>query len=209
MGQVVTVPEGALNYILYGDNTEVLGNYIKNQLETIPQAVTGFAGRVYDNLRSSYNYVTDYLTKVNIFHSLNDVGVTVANNYIVPLVTFEEFQTANPTMQRWVMASPEIKSLYLKQNIDGYSDTYVNVFGEGEKEHDYNYRRVMSGALVDIDEHTSRVSIYEDELYPGDRELDYHEKIIVRSTWDNIRLLMSESDFDFTCVSGEKVKINK
>jgi len=50
MGIIVNVPQGGLDYVLYGDKSSVVGNYVQNQLQKIPQVFNEFTQRVYDNL---------------------------------------------------------------------------------------------------------------------------------------------------------------
>lgn len=208
MGTVVTIPEAALDYAIYGDNTHAISNYLMQQMQAMPQAFNSFATKVYNAMMTSYNYVTDAMTKHRLIGTLQQNGVTVIDNYIHEIKTMEELQNANPTMQRWVMCHPETRKLYLAQNIDGYSDTYRNIFGKGVGEDDYNYRRVYDGVLQDNGTE-SWIRHYHEELLPGDRKLDHHEKVCILSTHNLMDLVLRESDIDFTCKSTEPVKINR
>lgn len=209
MGIVTTIPEAGLDYMLYGDNSNFISGYLYNQLANIPVAFNQFSQRIHDALQASYNYVTDVATKAGIFNELRNQGFNVNNDYLQELTTFEQLQNANVSMQRWVMTHPDVRKLYLKQDIDGYSDSYKNIFGKGVAEQDYNYRRVMNGVIVDEDKDKYRYSIYDDLLIPGDRELDHREKMIILNTWNAIDNILAESNFDFTCKSDEPVKINR
>ncbi|WP_396190469.1 hypothetical protein [Flavobacterium sp.] len=208
MGVVVTVPEAALDYAVYGDNSRMISNYLANQMSEMPQVFNAFTSKVYNAMMASYNYVNDTMIKHNLIGTLRQKGVEVIDNYIVPLTDIEQLKTANPTMQRWVMAQPELRQLYLNQNVDGYSDQYRNVFGNEVGEADYNYRRVMDGVLQD-DGKESFIRRYHEELYPGDRELDHAEKVMILQTHDYISQILASCDIDFTCKSTEPVKINR
>lgn len=208
MGTVVTIPEAALDYAIYGDNTHVISNYLMQQIQAMPQAFNNFASKVYNAMMTSYNYVNDAMTKHRLIGTLQQSGIEVVDNYIYALTTVEQLQHANPTMQRWIMCHPGVRELYLKQNIDGYSDTYRNVFGRGLGIEDYNYRRATDGVLQDNGVE-SYIHHHHDELYPGDRELDHHEKMAILSTHDLIDHVLKTSDIDFTCNSSEPVKINR
>lgn len=208
MGTVVSIPEAALDYAIYGDNSQTISNYLVQQMQALPQAFNGFASRIYNAMMTSYNYVNDAMTKHHLIGTLQQKGIQVIDNYIQPLVSMEALQNANPTMQRWVMAHPELRQLYLKQNIDGYSDTYRNIFGKGVGESDYNYRRIMDGVLQD-DGKESWFKHYHEELLPGDRRLDHVEKSSILATHDYITAMLLSSNIDFTCRSTEPVKINR
>lgn len=36
MGIVATIPESAVDYVLYGDKSHIVGEYLRNQLSNIP-----------------------------------------------------------------------------------------------------------------------------------------------------------------------------
>lgn len=209
MGIVHTIPEAAMDYVLYGDNSSVVSDYIQQQLAAMPVAFNAFTQRIRDAAVASYNYLNDTMVKYGIINSLQGSNVNIVDNYIHEINSFEGLQQANPVMQRWIMAHREVRQLYIDQNVDGYSDTYQNVFGKEVGEDDYNYRRVMSGRFVDLPDGSYKRSIYMDDLMPGDRELEYHEKVAIRSTWEHIDNLLAECKFDFTCNSETPVKINR
>lgn len=208
MGQVLNISAPALDHVLYGDKSQVVANYLANQLQSLPPAFNDLSQRVYGAMQSSYNYVTDKLTQYGILNQLQEAGVQGVDNYYTGLYSFQQLQEANLTMQRWVMSHPDVRNLYLEQNIDGYSESYNNVFGNGVGVEDYNYRRVMDGVPVD---HDSRFTVthYLEDLLSGDRELDHHEKSLILHTYDTIDWLLKEGDFDFTVDSEAPPKINK
>ena len=148
MGIVVNVPQAGLDMILYGDKSNVISNYLYQQMQAMPQAFNDFSQRVCNAMSTSYNYVNDKLTQYGILNKLQESGLVVIDNYYQELLTFQQLQNANLTMQRWVMAHPQIKQMYVDQNLDGYSGSYVNISGKSVGEDDYNYRRVMDGAVI-------------------------------------------------------------
>lgn len=208
MGTVVTIPEAAIDYVLYGDKSHIVANYLLGQLENIPRVFNQFTQRIYDSVASSYSYATDSLTRYGILNQLSDQGLVAMDDYIQPIETFEGLQNANSVMQRWIMAHPETRQLYLDQNIDGYSDTYTNVFGDGVGENDYNYRRVMDGVLQDDGKHSYH-RFYKEDLMDGDTALDHHDKVNILHTYAYIEASMISYPYDFTLKSEALVKINR
>lgn len=205
MGQVISLSEPALDYLLYGDQTSKVTNYLYNQIQALPKAFNGFAERVYNSMLTSYNYLTDHLVQHVVMTQLQDNGLAAVNDYYRELTAFNQFTQANLTMQRWVMAHPGVKELYNKQAIDGYSETYTPIDGNGVGENDYNYRRVMNNGLQDTDEGW-KVQTYIDELYHGDRELNFREKVLIRNSWDAIDHILHSCKFDFTVKSTDPVE---
>lgn len=207
MGIVVDIPQSGLDYVLYGDRSNLVTSYIHNQLQALPPSLNDFGRRIYSSLQDSYNYLSDTLMKNAVISELRNCNLVMADNYYAELLTFNQLQEATLTMQRWVMAHPQVRELYLEQNIDGYTPTYVNLDGKVTGDAEYNYRRVMNNVLIPGDEQWT-VNHYIDELLPGDRELEIYEQHMVLNTWEAIDWML-KSGYDFTCRSTEPVKFNK
>jgi len=209
MAIVLDTPEAGIDYVIYGDKTEVVSNYLQQQLSQLPKMYNEFTERVHNSVNSTLHFLNDKLTHYGIKQRLESQykGV-VENNQYVELNSFQDLQNANLTMQRWVMTHPEIKQHYVNQDIDGYSNTYVNITENSYGENDYNYRRVMDGVLLDVGDRWE-FKTYIDELMPGDRELDHFEKDVILNTWSTIDWILDNCKFDFTDVSEEPSKINK
>lgn len=208
MGMVLSISEPALDMVLYGSKAGVLNNYLMRQMQSLAPAFNDFSTRIYNSIQSSYNFINDKLTQYGLMNQLEAQGIQALDNYYQDLTSFTQLQEANLTMQRWVMAHPQVRQLYLDQNLDGYSGSYQNVFGKDVGEQDYNYRRAMDGALESTDDRWV-VKHYLDELLPGDKELQHYEKTKIRHTYDTIDHILSTCKFDFTLKSDEPVKINR
>lgn len=208
MGIVVNVSEPGMDFLLYGNKSNIVSNYLYNQIQTLPKVFNEFSERVYNSMLNSYNFVNDKLTQYGILNEIKQSGVNVIDNYFDDLLTFKQLQEANLTMQRWVMSHPQIRQMYIDQNLDGYSETYKNIFGKEVGEKDYNYRLVMDGVITSTDDHWV-VKHYIDDLLPGDRELDHFEKAKILNTWQAMDWILDNCQYDFTIKSDQPVKFNK
>lgn len=209
MGIVINVPEAGMDYLIYGDKSPIISNYLYNQLQQIPKTFNEFGEKIYNALYTAYNYVNDKLTQYAIMNQITQNGVNIIDNPYMELLSFKQLQEANVTMQRWIMSNPKLRKLYLDQNIDGYSSTYKNITGNTIGENDYNYRRVMDSMLVSTDNDYWKVTYYLDELLPNDKELTHYEKVKIINTWSAIDWILDNCKFDFTSKSDPPVKINK
>lgn len=208
MGQVISLSAPALDMMLYGEKSRGMGTYLMNQIQNVAPAFNEFSQRIYNALQNSYNYVTNQMLQYGIKSELQQAGLSYVDNYYQPLTSYTELQNANLTMQRWVMAHPEVKQLYVDQNIDGYSGSYENVWGKGVGDKDYNFRKVMDGVVKSTDDGYEIKWYLEDDL-PGDKELDAFERTQVLRTWNAIDWMLENCEFDFTHVGDKPTKINR
>jgi hypothetical protein len=197
----------AMKMMLYGDKSNFIGNYITQQMQQLAPAFNEFSNRVYQNLQSSYNYVTDQLTRRGLMNQLQQQGVQVLDNYFMELTSFTQLQNANLTMQRWVMCIPEVNQLYLDQNIDGYSETFKNINGNGVGDNNYSYRLATDGLIQDT-ENGFMYKHHIEDLLPGDRELVHSEKVIFSHTKDAVKHILDTCKFDFSVKTQTPVKRN-
>ena len=117
---VINCPEAGLDRVLYGDKSSVLSNYLYTQMQAIPVAFNEFSQRVYNGVLSSYNFVNDKLIQYGIMNQLSNNGVAIVDNYYNNITSYADVQNANLLMQRWIMANPNVRQLYLSQDIDGH-----------------------------------------------------------------------------------------
>lgn len=104
------------------------------------------------------------------------------------LVTIGETQHAPLSMQRYIMAEPEVRKLYHQQRCDGYSGSYIDqepgLIGEAH----YDYRRVTNGMFIEQPNGDLVAVTYFEELHEGDRELLLEEAVdIFELTWNTVR----------------------
>jgi len=117
---------------------------------------------------------------------------------IRPLHTLEEFQHAKARMRRYVMANPELRSMFHKQRIEGYGSSYEDLEPDRIGANHYDYRRVMDG-VVEIDESGDWSSTtYFDELRDGDRDLLLSEQVNISLTWEMAEYHLARKCGDMT-----------
>lgn len=120
---------------------------------------------------------------------------------IQPLMSISALQQAQPVMQRWIMACPEVRNMYNMQRCDGYSDTYIDMNpGTAGKDH-YDYRKVTDGLLIeggeDDDYDWRRVTTVTD-INEDDVTLTISEKSDILTMWDLISTMMKSGKEDPT-----------
>lgn len=98
---------------------------------------------------------------------------------IRPLERIEDVQNAPLSMQRWIVANPNVRRRIREGVLDGYSDSYVDdtPFLAPEKHADYQH--VMSGLWVD----DSVIEYFLDPIDDTKDTLDFDEKVAIRRSW--------------------------
>lgn len=197
MVNVLHASPDAFDMLLYPQQSYV-NTYIQNQFSTFTQTLNEHASRFIEESKRLYDALYHSKAMERARNLIRSAKQFLHPTIIRPLETLEELQQANVTMQRWVMAQPEIRSLYKAEKIQGYPETYVDVHpNEGVGHEHYDYRRVMSGIVEDTEDGW-HCRIHVEDLLPGDRELDFLEKCDILSTWDILEWYLTNSHLDPT-----------
>ena len=197
MVQVVELPQAAMDYVLCGDRRDLIRNYVSNQISNLGTNLTQFGHSVIDGLKNSYAY----LSNDALHHSLKSQATKVRGfdqNFFGQVNSFQDLQTTGLALQRFIMAHPSTRQKYLDCEIQGYPETYKNLHGDAVGRDHYDFRRAMSGVAGGLNPISDTVEFYVDELFPGDRELDHHEKASIIHAWEMMDWLYENTRWDFT-----------
>lgn len=196
MGQVIQVPDVGLDYLLYGDTRPSIEAYLQSQMTHIPQTLLSHGSTIYQALQRGFNYINNLAHNV-VLKQLENLGLREDDITIYALTSFREFQNANLATQRWIMANPSVRAIYLDNSCDGYSATYMDVDPGRIGPKHYDYMLATDGVLMDEDDRIV-IRYFDRELYPGDRELTTHEKHNIQRLWAASDWLLENTKFDFT-----------
>lgn len=182
-----------------------------NHLQYFQNQVTNFSSTLNDVGRQFMASARDVYDRINSSEAMNLARAAVRAakgvfhaNTIIPMYCIEDFQAAQPVMQRWIMACPSVREVYHEQRCSGYDGTYVDLFPGLIREQHYDYRRVMDGVIdEDGDEWVAR--FFPDDLFEGDRELLHDEKCNILRNWEMADLFMKAGKGDPTSQSGGKL----
>jgi hypothetical protein len=177
-------------------------DYLAQQVERLPfisQQLTDAGRQFFSTAQQLYDEFNSAEALRLARAALRKAGSTFQSNTIRSCFDVGAMQTAPLVMQRFIMAEPLVRQMYVDQRCDGYADTYVDVHpGEIGRSH-YDYRRVMDGMVVDGGEEADwKATMFIEDLLEGDRELAADEKVDILNTWDMVRALMEAGDDDPT-----------
>lgn len=195
MIQVATVQgsDEVINNLLYTPHTEEEIDYFRQNMNAVVERLQGFNDAFVNKVKETYNRVWDYGKILAAKAAASSVDNVIDHNRIRPLFKVRDIQHAPPIMQRWIMAQPDVRELYIGQGCQGYPDTYVDIDPGTVGEDNYDYRRVMDG-IVQKDPNKDRVFWvnYSEELLEGDKDLDDLEKFTILNIWDIVKDAIAE-----------------
>lgn len=123
-------------------------------------------------------------------------------NNIYQCKTTEELQTVNPVQQRYIMAEPRLRDMFLNNSVEGYGDSYTNYQGNAIGLKQFDYRRVTDGIMMEQKDETFEVNVFHEEIPEGDVELTLHQKVDVLRNWNLVNVALDANELDPTSPVG-------
>jgi hypothetical protein len=191
----------SFDYLAFPSQNPMNTVYLENQLSNFSQSLTDIGRQFIETSKAIYEKVNDS-NAIRIAKAALRMAKGIFHpNEIVSLTTIDEMRFAQPVMQRYIMAEPTVRTFFHKQQCDGYSSSYFDPEPTSIGKDHYDYRRVMSGIIVDeVDSEGNERWVshnYYDEARDNEPELDFQEKVTILKTW-NIAKMFIEAGQDPT-----------
>lgn len=195
---------------IYGTRSDALLNDLRAGLMTYDHSILTDLGRRYDaEVKENFEAVSGWKVVNATRRALAGLNSINSPSAILPLYTDDAFQTANLTMQRFLMADVEIRQLYHKKRIDGWSDTYQDhqpkVIG-----HDHYDHRMSLHGIVERKEREDETVFFEKtefrgELKPWDQEISTFNRLDIRRSAIFLRSRLKKGMADLTSLYEDTV----
>lgn len=181
-------------------------NQYQNMLSAAQNVGDAALQQIYQIAQQTYNYVMDTRPWEMAEALMRQTTHMFDPNAIRTLAGLAALQTAKPTMQRWIMAMPEVREMYHNNQVDGYSATYEDAQpGKVGIDH-YDWRRATNGMVEFVPEAEDWSSTtFTEELIGNDRELSFGEKVDIKVTWAECLHQMQTQQYDPTSVWNNKL----
>jgi hypothetical protein len=193
---VLTAPDvSALDYLIYPEQNHMNQRFFYNQVNQMSNALTDVGRQFMEASKEIYNRINDSNTVRMAKAAVRVAKGMLHPNAVYPIYTLDDIQGAQPVMQRYIMACPEVRELYQNQTCDGYSNTYVDMHPGDIQQTHYDYRRVMTGLPIEKVEGTETETYfryYPDEAIDNERSLSSDEKFMIIDAWDIAKLFINE-----------------
>ena len=181
---MIVVKGGSAAYraLVFGPQNQGNQSFFDSQVASVVNAGNefgqAFANRVLEIRETFNNSAAVQLAKA----ALNRTRGIFSPNVVKTLTEVTDMQNAKSLMQRWMMANPEVRTLYHQQRCDGFSDSYVDMHPGKIGEAHYDFRRVMDG-MVQETEDGFFIDMYAEQILPEDEDFDFDEQKAVLRTW--------------------------
>lgn len=189
--QVINGGDAAAAALLYKPPPPALSEYLYNNMQNVISTATNLSSSFIDNVKSMYNAVHSEATRnFNNFIKYT-AGEHLGDNTIYT-IDRPNIPNANPIMQHYVMAQPQVASLYRRDLLYGYGETYKPLEPGVCNEDSVTYSSVMDGVVQYDDEGNGYRIHYTDSNYDIVPEVSRYEKLSILETWGNVKSLLAD-----------------
>ena len=178
-------------------------NYIASSLQSFGAGLNSFGQQFFAQASSTFNALNDAEAMRKARAILNMAGNIGQGNYIQEFWETSQVQNAQSEMQRWVMACPDIRTLYHRQLCNGYAGSYVDMDPGMVGAAQYDYRQVMNG-VVDVQEDGYKFTTWLEPQREGDVRLGIDQKQDILHSWRTVQAAIASGD-DPTSIWNEKL----
>lgn len=208
MNQIIYGDESVISELMYSSRSDDLIMGLKHNLGVQNQMLTE-QGRLYaQHANKVFEQVAGWDAVRATRKAAAAVTGYVQSNAILALTTLEEIQTANPRMQRWMMADIQTRTLYQAGRIDGYSETYIDIQPGvlGRDHYDYTLATHTVVQTHETEETLKyEVTQIQRELASWDEPLQVRGRLDIARTWQAQRALQLEGADDPHSRFGGKI----
>lgn len=209
MVAVYTGTDHDFNTVAFGMPNLNTVNYLQNQFTMMDRSMfrdTSFIDRAYQVFHD-YNG-SEALSKARALLSMTDS--LTDPNAIYYCKDLWQLQTANPMMQRYLMANPMAREWYQNNRLDGYNETYVDVFPTVDPLLHPDYTKVVDGIIdyESIDPDTLgynpcfTVSWYFNDYDQDTTPLMFEDQVDIINSWEELERYLMYGEDDPTSPYG-------
>lgn len=176
-------------------------NWLQHRTQNLMQTASASTANWLNKARTFYTTISESDAMQALRNLTAKVDTSWMGNNIHFCNSLEQIQTANPIMQRYIMAEPRLRDMYLNQSVEGYADSYVNYHGDAIGVNHFDYRRVMDGMAIVTDTHLEWNDFYEN-LPEEEKEFTLFEKVDIIRTWNLVNQALDAHEMDPTSPVG-------
>lgn len=205
---VVIGGDRVIDALLFGAPLASNQSFIKSEINRFASSAVGeFGTQLASRMRNLYESFHNSAAMNMMQAALNQTRALVMPDTIYRFNRIEDFQIAQPQMQRLIMANPVIRKLYQEQRCDGYSDSYVDPYPGLLGPNDPIWQSVENGHVVEDASGEISWTNYSkayDETH-GELHLNQAQQHAIFPTWRALEKIVEKGEYDPTSVWNTKL----
>lgn len=209
MAEVIYGGNAAVQALIYGDVHPGTQHFFESQRGHGLAGLTQSARRFAEEAVERFGFMASERTQRLIRDVRRTANWIWHGDYVRQLRTVDELQMAAPTMIRYIMAEPTVRSMYHAQQLAGYDEHYKDLQPHATGEQVYEYRQVMEGIVV-VDEDADgnptgwHADSWMDDVLPDAEHepLAFDEQLDIITTWAHTLRVIRERREDPTSTYG-------
>lgn len=206
MAVLISGDNAIFDAMVYGQGNQSGHDYMAMLNNQFMQTLTPDLYAYYTNIGNTVYAGINQADAMNRLRMLGNQYMEIFQpDAILYLQSLEHFQNANPIMQRWLMANPDVRTMYHRGEIDGYSETYVDYDPNMIAGQQYDYRRATANTWVMDQYGNYTMTDWCDYVAEGDL-LSFEEKHAIQKSWDNMLGILDQRKKDPTSVWGSDIQ---
>lgn len=189
--QVINGGDATAAALLYKPPPPALSEYLYNNMQNVINTASNLSTSFIDNVKSMYNSVHSEAAKNFNSFIKYAVGEHLGDNTII-YIDRPNIPNANPIMQQYIMAEPQLYDLYRRDLVYGYGETYRSLETGVENKDTVVYSNVMDGVVQYDDDGNGYRIHYTDSNYEITPEISRYDRLSILETWDNVKSLLAD-----------------
>lgn len=170
-------------------------SWIQDRTQALMSTVSATTAGWFNKARTFYQTITETDAVQALRNLTAKSDLSWKGNNIHLCNSLSQIQSSNPVQQRYLMANPELRTLYLNQSCEGFAGSYINLQGNAVGVAQYDYRRVTDGMLLVQPDHVEWNDFYEN-IPDNDKELELYEKADMIRNWNLVNVALDANEMD-------------
>lgn len=176
-------------------------NWLQQRSEALMNTVSSTTASWLNKARTFYTTISESDAMQALRNLTAKSDLSWKGNNIHFCNSIEQLQAANPIMQRYIMAEPRLRDMYLNQSVEGYAGSYENYHADTIGLSHYDYRRVTD-EIVMVNETGYEFNKFYELIPDQDKELEFFEKVDIIRTWNLVNQSLDANEMDPTSPIG-------
>lgn len=170
-------------------------NWIQDRTQALMSTVSATTAGWFNKARTFYQTITETDAVQALRNLTAKADLSWKGNNVHLCTSIEQIQASNPVLQRYLMAEPNLRQLFLNQSCEGFAGVYNNVHGNAIGVNHYDYRRVTDGMLMVTESQVEWNDFYEN-IPDNDKELELYEKADMIRNWNLVNIALDANEMD-------------